>query len=656
MPSQRVLRAVVAICVIFSLGPHVAGQPTPRTDRHGEPLPAGAIGRLGTARLRYGRDVTLAFLPDGKTLAVLGAGPALPVTFLDRVTGKELSHYRLGQDKDTGGRLTLSPDRKRLVWCEHSRVVVYDLASGKRLHVLALDQGDNPASAPLGFPGDGDFVLAVRDDRTGADVWDVRTGQKRHRLRPPQGMDIVKAVALSPDGRRMIAQGDGTNERVVWDLASGKILYRFPSHSPLKVPVFAPDGMCFATTGEDDRPVILREAATGKQLLVASKDESAYNIAFSPDSKLLAIAVANGRIRIYDVAQRKECQTLNGPAGHVDSLVFSRDGQTLVSINCNTESATCVQCWQLPTGNWSRRIDLPKGETATSWVLSNDGKMLACVNGGAIRRWDLLTGKELPLPPGATHEIKHLVIAPDSRTVAAFYANDHIVTWDAKTQSSRAEWRFEGTSMIEPGFTPDGKSLVAILGALSFAVNDQGAVRAGLGPAVAIRGPLSFAVYRWDVATGCVCRKDVLHNVDAEHLGLGVSPDGRPVSWAFPSAGLTVVDLISSKRHTIRPARASKRRSVPFPLAGAVTPDGRRLACVAIDAAALKQENESALRRRYTLRNGTSRIAASCHASQCHRHSCLDSPRDTRRADESWPASRPAHLCMILPSSTLAGK
>src|SRR5438105_436168 len=61
-------------------------------DLHGDPLPAGALARLGTTRWRHGANVTfVAFGSDGNTL--ITAGQDDTIRLWDMATGKEIRRF-----------------------------------------------------------------------------------------------------------------------------------------------------------------------------------------------------------------------------------------------------------------------------------------------------------------------------------------------------------------------------------------------------------------------------------------------------------------------------------------------------------------------------------------------------------------------------------
>src|SRR6516162_3318062 len=81
---------------------------SPRADVHGDPLPPGARGRLGTTRLWHGPAVTrLVFAPDGRTF--FSAADDAVVCQWDAATGKLVRTF--AHPKNVLG-VALSPDGK----------------------------------------------------------------------------------------------------------------------------------------------------------------------------------------------------------------------------------------------------------------------------------------------------------------------------------------------------------------------------------------------------------------------------------------------------------------------------------------------------------------------------------------------------------------
>ncbi len=112
---------------------------------------------------------------------------------------------------------------------------------------------------------------------------------------------------------------------------------------------------------------------------------------FSPDGTLLAIALENGDIEIWDVATRKRKLTLTGHQSRISSFAFNPTGSQLASASeADVAGRGRLFLWDVDSGN--RPASLFKGKDEDEifdLVFSSDGSMLAFHGAWTITLWNV---------------------------------------------------------------------------------------------------------------------------------------------------------------------------------------------------------------------------------------------------------------------------
>jgi WD40 repeat protein len=412
-----------------------------------EPLPPGAVARLGSIRFRHTNLATfVAFSPDGKWL-LSGTGQG-SFTLWDRATGRPLHQFpgyiRVGLPcpfaagfADAGKMVAVcDPDGRPHLW---------DVASGKDVRVL---KGPKAPFYVTAFSPDGKTVLLWNGDQAFR-LWDLATDREIRRLTapavpaPPLAFG-ASTVAFSPDGKLLAiggtqahGLGPALNVIRIWEVASGKELPRLngPANGLVSL-ALSPDGKLLAASGSNQR-VCLYDLGTSNLLRQIGRTTPYISaVVFSPDGKVLAIA-AGSEVEFVDPATGKVVSRHRGANGHVGCVAYSPDGKTFaLGALDNT-----IRLWDVAT---DKETDLGNGHrTAVGAVVySSNGKLIATsAASGAIRLWDSTTGKELrrlvrpwpikrgasaPLFPGAAT----LAFTKAGKVLAAAWPDGVVCLWD----------------------------------------------------------------------------------------------------------------------------------------------------------------------------------------------------------------------------------
>jgi WD40 repeat protein len=515
---QRFIPGILNLVLLVLLPAVSPGQNLPggkkavRTDLFGDPLPAGVLARMGSGRLRHGEWCSIAFAPDGRSLISYGSS----LHIWDVATGKSRRHFDFG----TFFIHTLAFSRDRLILVSSQPE---DGVMAQTLNPLTGEiqprfvRRESNWGGRASFSPSGDRLAVAVGNRVR--VLDSSTGAEICQCAVPGR--CVYDVKFSLDGQRLVVC-EYTHHVYLFSALDGKkVLELKHARNEIVQASLSPDGRSLAVIGAgrgrnlQDPPaeVSIWDLDTEKERhRLKTPGDLVFCLAFSPDSRLLATGCRHPDLVVWDVATGREVRRFT-TSNFNTNVAFSPDGKVVAAVSSANDGA--IRLWDVATGRVLPGSADPLGSRVVDLHFQADGKRL--LGAGAMRlAWDPVTGRELHRYPHLPDTSWYHPLSPDGTLLATADPDGTLRIWEAATGKPVRAWKGHEGWVSYLLFSADGRQL--------YSWCEDGSLGA------------------WDVTTGHELHWFRTPRRTAQRLE--VSPDGALLAAARAGSGIGPLQVV----------------------------------------------------------------------------------------------------------------
>ena len=271
--------------------------------------------------------------------------------------------------------------------------------------------------------------------------------------------DPSLSLLLALEGYKT-ATNPQTISRLIEVLGESLVVRRFESRFGVYAMAFNPSGGQLAVGYNNKGNIELWNVDSEKRVTLTGHQESVYGLVFSPNGQTLVSGALDGQIIFWDLrARQKDGRALDG-FDTIFAIDFSPDGSRLAASGKHQK----ITVWDTVS---RQRVTQSSGHTGTVFGLefSPDGKLLASAGKDkTLIFWDAATlqmlGKPIRRHSGL---ILNLTFSRDGKTLATADDSGMIYLWDVETRKNLGEAiQASATNRISSiAFSPDGKWLAS---------------------------------------------------------------------------------------------------------------------------------------------------------------------------------------------------
>jgi WD40 repeat protein len=272
----------------------------------------------------------------------------------------------------------------------------------------------------------------------------------------------VNSAAFINGGSQLVTGGGESllyraGDVQIWDAKTGMQIANLEGQPTIVWSLATtPDGKTLISSGYDGK-IIIWNVAEKKPQQTIEKKGWIRRVALSADGKNFAAGMEDGNVILFEVEGGKELKTVKAHEAAVYDVAFSPDGATLAT--CSTDKLAKLWDWKAEMPMEKAKLE-GHGDAIWAVAWSKDG---ALATAGADRKIKLWTaeGKEEATLEGHKDWVSDVTFSPDGATLASASHDRTARLWDVKERKETASLGPHTSTCWSVAFSPDG-SLLAV--------------------------------------------------------------------------------------------------------------------------------------------------------------------------------------------------